>query len=113
MKTIATLLFSTLLAGIAAAGQTTIFNDTTELRFVRITHKGEKLAATWLLPGQRVVVQVDETRRGKPLLMLDVPNFTKYGTEQERERKVKFYYMPKKPTPLFFNLSWFKYSLDA
>jgi hypothetical protein len=109
MKTIAILLFSTLFAGIAAAGQTTIFNDTTELRFVRITHKGQKLAATWLMPGQRVVVQVDETRAGKPLLMLDVPNLTK----EQREHKVKFYFMPKKPTPLFFNLSWFKHSLDS
>jgi hypothetical protein len=109
MKTIASLLLSTLLAGIAAAGQITIFNDTSELRFVRITHKGQKLAATWLISGQRVVVQVDDTRRGKPLLMVDVPNLAK----EKREREVKFHYLPKKPTPLFFNLSWFKRSIDS
>ena len=58
MKTIAALLFSVLHAGIAAAGQTTIFNDTSDVRFVRITHKGRKLAAVWLLPGRMVVVKI-------------------------------------------------------
>ena len=109
MKAISTLLFSALCAGIATAGQTTIFNDTSDARFVRITHKGQKLASVWLLPGQKVVVQVDDTRRGKPLLMLDVPN---YFSEQ-REREVKFYTLPKKPAPLFFGISWFKRSIDS
>jgi hypothetical protein len=109
MKTTATLLFFTLFAGIAVAGQTTIFNDTSDLRFVRITHKGQKLAAAWLLPGQKVVVQVDETRRGNPLLMVDVPDIT----HEQRKQEVKFYILPKKPTPLFFGLSWFKRSLGS
>ena len=109
MKTIAILLFSTLFAGIAGAGQITIFNDTSDLRFVRITHKGQKLASAWLLPGQRVVVQVDETRRGKPLLMIDVPNLW----QPQREREVKFHTLPKKPTPLFFGISWFQRSVDS
>jgi hypothetical protein len=107
MKTIATVLFTSLLAGIATAGQTTIFNDTSDVRFVRITHKGQKLAAVWLLPGQKVVVEVDDSRRGKPLLMMDVPNLW----QEQRERDVRFYILPKKPTPLFFGISWFKRSI--
>ena len=107
MKTTATLLFFTLFAGIATAGQITIVNDTSNLRFVRVTHKGQKLTAVWLLPGQNVVVQVDDTRRGHPLLMVDVPN---YWNEQSKQ-EVKFYHLPKKPTPLVFGLSWFKGSL--
>ena len=109
MKTIAILLFSTLFAGIAGAGQITIFNDTTNIRFVRITHKGQKLASAWLLPGQKVVEQVDDSRRGKPLLMLDVPNLW----QEQPEREVKFYTLPKKPTPLFFGISWFTRSIDS
>ena len=109
MKTIAILLFSTLFAGVAGAGQITIFNDTSDMRFVRITHKGRKLASAWLLPGQKVVAQVDDSRRGKPLLMLDVPNLW----QEQPEREVKFYTLPKKPTPLFFGISWFKRSIDS
>ncbi len=108
MKTIATLLFSAWIAGFATAGQTTIVNDTSDLRFVRITHKGQKLAAVWLLPGQKVVVEIDHNRRGKPLLMTDVPNFW----NEQREREVRFYNLPKKPTPQTFGISWFKYDLD-
>lgn len=109
MKTIATFLISACIAGFATAGQTTISNDSSELRFVRITHKGQKLAAVWLLPGHKVVVEVDDSRRGKPLLMLDLPNLW----DEQLEREARFYTLSKKPTPQFFSISWFKRGLGT
>ena len=109
MKTIAPFRFTSLLAGIATAGQTTIFNDTTDLRFVRIPHKGRKLAAAWLLPGRKMGVEADDSRRGKPLLMMDVPNLW----QEQRERDARFYILPKKPAPLFLGITWFTQSIGS
>ncbi len=103
MKALASFLIAAVLGGTATAGQATFYNDQTYPRFVRIGHKGQKLAGTWLLPGQRLVVTIDENRRGKPILLVDSLNLTNYSTKWT----VKAYPLPKKSTPLFFNMSWF------
>lgn len=103
MKAIPCLLLAALLGGTATAGQATFYNDLSHPRFMRIGHKGQKLVVTWLLPGQRVVVNIDENRPGKPILLVEQLN----PLNSDQKRTVKAFILPKKSTPVFFNMSWF------
>lgn len=103
MKTLARFLIAAVLTGTSPAGEATFYNDQTYPRFVRISHKRQKLVVTWLLPGQRVTVNIDENRPGKPILMVD----SLQQVNSRPEWTVKAFPLPKKSTPLFFNLSWF------
>ena len=103
MKIIPSLLFAALLGGTATAGQATFYNDLSHPRFMRIGHKGQKLVVTWLLPGQRVVVNIDENRPGKPILLVEQLN----PLNSDQKRAVKAFILPKKREPVFFNMSWF------
>lgn len=113
MKTIATFLFTSLQAGIATAGEITIFNDTIQVRYVKVSHKGQKLGKQWLKPGESLVVQVDETRRGSPILTMVGYEllYTPYGSEnKKREFKARYAILPKQPEPKFMLLSWVRNS---
>jgi hypothetical protein len=112
MKTLATLMTAAVLAGTSNAGEATFYNDQTYPRFIRITHKGQKLIATWIIPGGRVTVNIDETRQGKPVLMVDSAGYwnsvsASYNSSGSSTPTYKFFTLPKKSTPLFFNMSWY------
>jgi hypothetical protein len=112
MKTILTLLLCALLAGPLPAGEVTIFNDTILIRLVKVSHKGQKLGKEWLKPGESMVVQVDETRRGSPILTMVSYEllYNSYGSEsKKREFKSRFAILPKRPEPKFVLLSWVRF----
>ena len=112
MKTLLALIIATVFAGNSNAGEATFYNDQSYPRFIRITHKGQKLISTWLLPGGRVTVNIDETRPGKPILMVESQaywgsTYGSYNSSGSSAPTYKFFTLPKKDTPRFFNTSWY------
>ncbi|WP_193212771.1 hypothetical protein [Luteolibacter marinus] len=106
MKALRCFLIAVTFGGFADAGEITLYNDQPFVRFVRIKHRREKLVVTWLFPGQRVTVFIDETRRGRPILTVDYIN-PYYGSGREPKTTVKSYLLPKKAEPRYLNTSWF------
>jgi hypothetical protein len=93
------------LAGSVDAGDITLYNDQAYPRLIRLGHKGQKLYAGWMYPGQTITVHVDETRKGKPILLVDTR--TQRGSSNRYEWELKAYPLPKKAEPVVFNMSWF------
>ena len=94
-----------LLAGTAAAGDVTIYNDQGFPRLIRLGHKGQKLYKGWILSNQRITVHVDENRKGKPILLVDTREMSSTGNRPKFT--FKGYPLAKKAEPLFYNMSWF------
>jgi hypothetical protein len=99
------LLAAALAASAVHAGDITLYNDQAFPRLIRLGHKGQKLYAGWMYPGQTITVHVDETRKGKPILMVDTR--VQRGSGSRYEWEMKAYPLPKKAEPVFFNMSWF------
>jgi hypothetical protein len=105
MKTCLPFVVAAVLAGSAAAGDITIYNDQGFPRLIRLGHKGQKLYKGWILSNQRITVHVDENRKGKPILLVD---FRETNTSSSRPKwTFKPYPLAKKSEPLFYNMSWF------
>lgn len=105
MKIWLSFLLAAALAGSATAGDVTLYNDQAFPRLIRLGHRGQKLFAGWMYPGQRVTVRVDETRKGKPILMVDVRESS--SSSSAPKWTFRAYPLAKKSEPLFYNLSWF------
>jgi hypothetical protein len=105
MKTCFPFIATVLLAGTAAAGDVTIYNDQGFPRLIRLGHKGQKLYKGWILSNQRITVHVDENRKGKPILLVDTREMSSTGNRPKFS--FKGYPLAKKAEPLFYNMSWF------